>query len=139
MSYPFILQGDAESACVDILINHTPELAAYPGATPRVSTDMRGYVSPARWISVIQYGASDAWPKVDKPRIDFEVITEDSRSAYDFCRIIQASMVRAIGYRGNGLFLSDVTVEMGINRIPDKLTENPRYILSLRLTITPSD
>lgn len=139
MSYPFVVQGDVISAVIDILTNQTPELAAMAGDTPRVSGDLRGYDSPMRWIAVHTYGGNTRYPKINKPRVDFEILAERGSVAREMGRIIEASMFRAMGYRSTttGVSMSDVKTEMGLNEIPDKLSDSPRYVLSLRLTITP--
>lgn len=136
--YPYILHGDAEAAMVDILMNHTPELAAYAGDTPFISTDLIGFTELSRWVMVTMEGGSAQWPIATEPRIDFEFYAERRSVALDIGQICVASIFRASGnYTGNGLFLEDVQTEMGLTRVPDKETSTPRYLYSLRLTILP--
>lgn len=136
----FILHGDAEAAVVDILKNDTPELPHFPPNPPLfITTTLVGYDSGQRRIVVTQEGAMEIWPKISKPRIDVEVFAERRSITKDIAEICLASLKRSMGdYRGFGLFLSDVNVEQGITRIPDKLQEESRYLFSVRLTVVPS-
>lgn len=132
----YIPFGDAEAAVVDILLNETPELD-FPGK-PTIQTNLIGYTAGARWIEVSQQGTLRRWPKIDRPRVDVEVFAERRSVAKDIAEIALASIIRQMGtYRGFGLFISDVKVEQGITRIPDKFQESTRYLFSLRLTCTP--
>lgn len=132
----YIPHGDAEAAVVDILINETPELD-FPGK-PTIQTNLIGYSAGDRWIEVSQQGSFHRWPKIDRPRIDIEVYAERRSVAKDIAEISLASIIRQMGaYRGFGLFISDVRVEQGITRIPDKLQESNRYVFAVRLTCTP--
>lgn len=136
--YPFLPSGNAEAAVIDILKNHTPELIPY---APTISATMVGYDDPSlNWIEVTQYGGSMRHlGKVDKPRIDIACLSPDIDEARAMCAIAQASLVRIMGnYSGHGLILTDVKLETGINRVPDKNQETSRYIVALRLTCTPS-
>lgn len=136
----FIIHGDAEAAVVDIFTNDTPELPHFPPNPPlHISVNMLGYEAEQRRIVVIQEGATERWPKISRPRIDVEVYAERRSVAKDIAEICLASVKRAMGdYSGFGLFISDVRLEQGITRIPDKLQESSRYLFSVRLTVTPS-
>jgi len=133
----FIDQGDTEAAIVDILLNLTPELNFSTGH-PTVSTNLLGYVYGDRWIVVSQEGSFENFPVVDHPRIDVECLAERRSVARDIAAICLASIKYQMGqYRGNGLFLSDVKVEQGLTRVPDKYEEAVRYIFAVRLTTRP--
>jgi hypothetical protein len=134
----YIDHGDAEAAVVDILKNFTPELV-FSSGQPNISTNMIGYVLGDRRIVVSQEGSFEEWPVLDHPRIDFEVYAERRSVARDIASICMASVKYQMGrYRGNGLFLSDVKVEQGLTRTPDKYQESVRYVFGLRLTTRPS-
>lgn len=135
-NWPLIVPGDAEAAVIDILRNHTPELS---GLGITFSSDLVGFVPGDRWVMVTQEGSSARWPKIEKPRIDIEVNAATREDARDIAALCQASVLRAMGnYSGKGVTITDVRLEMGLTRVPDKLEENPRYILALRLTTVPN-
>lgn len=138
MTWEYIVQGDAEAACISIL-NAATEISGFAGGAPRVSSDAVGYQMKARWITVSREGGSMIWPKVDKPRVDFNVYAETRTVAHNLAQIAQAAMFRAMGqaFPDFGLCITDVKIETGIFRIPDKETGSPRYVFSLRLTCVP--
>jgi hypothetical protein len=134
-NWPLVVPGDAEAACIDILKNHTPELA---GLDITFSTSLNGYQAGMRWVVVSQEGSAADWPKIDRPRIDIHVFAGSRTDARDIAAMVQASLIRAMGnYSGNGLTICDVRLELGLTRVPDKLEEVARYILALRLTCVP--
>lgn len=140
MAWEYIVHGDVEAAVVDILQNDTPELPHFPPNPPlNISTNLIDYDPEERWIVVIQQGSLRRWPKIDRPRVDVEVLAERRSVAHDISSIALASIERAKGnYTGFGLILTDVTLEQGITNIPDKLQETSRYVFSVRLTAVPS-
>lgn len=136
--WEFIVHGDATAAIIDILKNHTDELTFSTGH-PTVSGNMVGYTPEDRWIFVSQEGSLETWPVIDRPRIDIEVLAERRSVAFDMASICLASVKYQMGrYRGNGLFISDVSVEQGLTNVPDRYQETARYIFAIRLTTRPS-
>lgn len=135
--WEYIEQGDSEAAIVDILLNYSPELEFFNPLT--VSTNLVGYGFGKRWVYVVGQGALQKWPPVIyRPRIDVEVFAERRSVAHDIALVCLASVQSQMGnYWGNGLFLSDATLEQGLTRVPDKYEEETRYIFSLRLTTRP--
>ncbi len=135
----FILHGDAEAAVVDILKNSTPELPHFPPhPTLHITTNLINYDPQERWIVVTQEGSMEKWPKIDRPRIDVEVFAERRSVAKDIASISLASLKEHMGaYTGFGLTITDVALEQGITRIPDKFQEASRYLFSVRLTTVP--
>lgn len=131
------LHGDSEAGCVDILRTDPDFVAAFPGCT--VSTDLIGYQAGMQWVEVSRKGGNlGAWQKSDKPRMDFYIFGPNRADALDMANLVQRSMFMAQGnYRGKGIALVAVTVETGITRIPDTITDAARYLLSLRLTVVP--
>jgi hypothetical protein len=133
---PMVIHGDVEALIVDILNNHTPELA--PFQVERISTDLRGYKAPDRWVMVtVEGGFHDIWNVISKPRIDVEVRAELRTTAHDIAQICLGSLFRAVPYSSNGATLSRLTTEMGLINVPDKEeAASYRYIFSLRATCT---
>ena len=137
--WEYIPQGDTEAMVIDILENST-EIDNFPGGPPTVSSDYTGYSMGARWIMVSREGGFLRWPHVDKPRIDLYVLAETRSVAHDLAQVAQAVIRQAMGqaFPTYGVVLSDVQVETGITRVPDKETGSPRYVLALRLACVPS-
>lgn len=133
MTYPYLVFGDVEAACIDELKNAS-EVLAFTGI--RVSSDFNGYQTPARWITVSREGGNVVELALDKPRIDFQVLAETRTVAHNIAQVAQAVIFRAIGkkYPTHNVQIADAEVETGIFRVPDKETGSPRYVFSLRLT-----
>lgn len=141
--YTYIKQGDAEAALIHVLRSAT-EITTYAGGAPEVASDYTGYraTDPAkrRWIMVTREGGSTIWPAIDKPRIDVQVLAETRTIAQDLAQVALAVIFRAMGqaFPAYGTTISDVRVETGITRVPDRETGSPRYIFALRLTCVPA-
>jgi hypothetical protein len=131
----FLLSGSAEAAVVDILTWETPELMN----TCIISTNMNGFVPYQRRIVVSQEGSVRVWPKIDRPRIDIDVYGERRTPTEQIADIVIATLRRSVGYRGMGLIIMDMNLEVGKTRVPDPLQETPRYFLSVRLTTVPGE
>lgn len=131
------LQGDVEAACVDILLNDAALTAAFPDIN--VSTDLVGYTKYMNWVEVARKGGNlSPWQKVDKPRMDFYIYGRDRAAAVDIANLVQRAMLMSqTNYVGKGVRIQIVKIETGITRVPDKLNESFRYVLALRLTVTP--
>lgn len=137
-TWDYILQGDVEAAVVSILKNDS-RLTSFSGGAPRISSDLVGYLMGARWITVSREGGNISWPKVDRPRVDFNVYGPTRTVAHDMAQVAQAVMFQIAGtaYPTYGIFISDVQVETGLFRSPEKETGASRYIFSLRLACVP--
>jgi len=135
-TWEYIEQGDAEAAIVDIL-RQSDQLTDFDPLT--VSTNLVGYGFGQRWVYVIAEGGIQKWPHVIyRPRIDVEVFAERRSVAHDIALVCLASVQNRMGnYWGNGLFLSDASLEQGLIRVPDKYEEETRYTFALRLTTRP--
>lgn len=136
--FPIVVQGDTEAACIAILGTAT-EITGFAGGAPRISGDMVGYQMGVRWIKVSREGGAKVWPRIDRPRIDFNVLAETRTAAHDIAQVAEAVMIRAMGqaFPQYGLFLSDVREETGPVRVDDPKTGSPRYVFALRLTVVP--
>lgn len=136
--WEYIVQGDVEAAAISIL-KDAPELTGFPGGAPRVSSDLQGYQKHSRWLTVSREGGILNWPKIEKPRLDFNVYAEKRSVAHDLAQVALAVMFREMGsaFPDFGLRITDVKVETGLVRVPDKETGSPRYVFALRLTCLP--
>lgn len=137
VNWSIALHGDSEAACIDILKNYAPLMSAFPDV--KISADLRGYTAGSRWIYVTRKGGnSNPWMAVDKPRIDFNVYAATRADAHDIAQLVLHGMLMAqANYSGKGIRLQFVRVETGISRAPDPDNDSDRYVLSLRLTVTP--
>lgn len=134
MSVAYPVQGDAEAAVISILRSDSSVAAFSP---TRISSDAVGYQKGNLWVQVTRQGGNIQSYVVDKPRIDINVYGPDRTTAHDLAQVVQSVLLNSRGYRGNGISISDVRVETGIFRTNDLLTDSPRYIFALRLTVTP--
>lgn len=137
-NWDFILQGDVEAAVIHELLASS-HITGFSGGAPRISGDLVGYTQGLRWIKVSREGGNVGWPKVDRPRVDFNVYGPTRTVAHDMAQVAQAVMFQAAGtaYPSYGIFISDVQVETGLFRSPEKETGASRYIFSLRLACVP--
>lgn len=129
------LQGDIEALVVQIL----QENAALDAFAPNVATNMVGFTKASRWIEVTRQGGNLLFPKIDKPRVDINVYADKRSVALDMAQLVQRALLLARGTAGFGCKITDIKVETGIYRDPDKLSDSPRYILALRFTVVPSN
>lgn len=131
------LQGDSEAGVVEILQNDLDLNTAFPNLN--VATDLVGYSAGRHWVEVARKGGnSSPWQKVDKPRIDFYIYGDTRANAHDIGQLVLKAMFEAQGnYVGKGIRLQVVKVESGLTRVPDKFNDASRYVLALRLTVTP--
>lgn len=137
VNWSIALHGDSEAACIDILKNYSPLMTAFPNVN--ISANLRDYTNGDQWVFVTRKGGnSSPWMKVDKPRIDFNVYAASRADAHDIAQLVLHGMLMAqANYKGKGIRLQFVRVETGISRSPDPNNDSDRYVLSLRLTVTP--
>lgn len=132
----YIVFGDSEAATVDILQNASEVMAFSP---VKITTDLVGYDRGMVWIEVTRQGGSYRFPRQDRPRIDIEVYAPKRSVAHDLIQVCQGVMFREQNnYTGKGVRYVACQVETGIFESTDKLTEEYRYILSLRLIVKPA-
>lgn len=146
--FPFVLHGDAVSAVIDIIQNHTPELATYTaseGVTiSSITSNLVGYQQGLYWILVSVAGGSYKFLNTKRTRVDITVYgglgPDSSGRANDMSLIIQASMFAwQQGYRGHGVYYHACQIETDIFESSDKDEESCRYVQSLRLLLLPED
>lgn len=136
--YPLVVQGDAEGALVDILMN-APELTGFAGGAPTISTTLDEYQIGDRWITVSAEGGSGKFPKIAKPRVDFNVFAERRVPAHDMAQLALGILFREMGQpMGDfGVRMHRIVVETGLVRADDKLTDAARYVFALRIHLVP--
>lgn len=134
----YILHGDVEAACVDLLRSASEVIALCP--TTNISTDLIGYQLGIPWVMCERQGGALKHPHaVDKPRVDFEVRGRLRADALDLAQVCQAVLFReSTRYAGKGVRIMAAKVETGIYRHYDKDEENFIYVFSLRLTTRPA-
>lgn len=135
--FEYILHGDPEAACVDILRNATEVTALCPATN--VSTDLVGYQLGNPWLMVSLEGGARRYPFViAKPRVDFEVRALRRSDALDLAQVCVAVIFReSTRYAGKGVRITHARVETDIYRHYDKDDEQVIYVFALRLTTKP--
>lgn len=139
--FPFILQGDAVSAVIDIIKNNTPELNPY---TFTISSGLKGYTKGDLWILVQLAGGSYKFLHTKRTRVDITVYAEvgpDSTGrANDVASIIQASLFAwQGGYTGHGVYFHSLQIETDIFEAYDKDEDPCRFVQSLRFLLLPAN
>lgn len=140
--WPYLPQGDIEAAIIYLLTN-SPHITGFPGGAPLVRPDYIGYdfkdSTKNRWIMVTREGGNLLWPKIDKPRVDLQVLGPTRTVAHNLAQVAQAVVLNASGqsFPSFGTKITNVQVETGVTRVPDRETGSPRYISALRLTCVP--
>jgi hypothetical protein len=130
-----VFYGDEEKFAMDLLRADSFLLSLYPDCT--ISGDLIGYQKGRNWVQVVAKGGNilDA-TKISKPRIDFYILGANRESARKIGQLVmRAFLLKAGFYTVDQMTLSDVKVETGLVRVPDKATDADRYVLSLRLTV----
>lgn len=133
----YILQGDSEAACVDILRSAAEVTALCPATN--ITTDLVGYQLGNPWVMVERQGGALRYPYyIDRPRIDVECRALRRADAHDLAQVCQAALIRqSTTYAGKGVRLTNAKVETGVYKHFDKDNEVAIYVFSLRFTATP--
>jgi len=135
--FEYIVQGDIEAACVDILRSASEVTTLCP--TNNISTDLVGYQLGVPWVMVERQGGARRYPYITaKPRVDFECRAMTRADAHDLAQVCLAVVIReSTRYAGKGVRLMNAKVETDIYRHYDKPDEAVIYIFALRLTVRP--
>jgi hypothetical protein len=132
---PYSAYGSVTDPVVDMLNTDSRVMAL--GAEP-VTTDLVGYDPTKKYILVTRQGGSYAWPKQAHPRIDITTVAPIRGDAEDMIEVCVAVMLqRQDDYTGHGCRFSQVKVETAPFQADDKLENTCRYIVALRILVTP--
>lgn len=136
--YPFVLQGDLESALIQIL-KTAPELTGFAGGAPTISTTLDGFRIGQRWIVLSSEGGNFQWPKIQLARVDVNVFAERRKPAYALAQMALAVLFREMGQPSPAYSLRtcNIKVETGLVRADDKLNDSARYLFALRYSFVP--
>lgn len=136
--WPYIYFGDLEAALIQI-IQEAPEIIAFPGGAPRVSTTLKDYTVGDRWITVNQEGGSLDRPIINRARVDFNVFGPSRSVAHDLAQTAFAVLFREMGQPSPdfGLRTLGIRVETGLTRADDKLNDSARFLFALRISYVP--
>lgn len=132
----YILQGDSEAACIDIL-QHSSHVS--PFAPVQITTNLNGYTAGDVWIEVTRQGGSYKWHAPSYPRIDFSVYAAKRSTAHDLAQVCLAVMFsNQNNYTGFGVRFIACEVETDLFEAQEKDTNQYKYIFSLRLVVKPA-
>jgi hypothetical protein len=104
---------------------------------PRVAGDLKGYTSPARWITVQETGGSEENPvRVAAPRVDINVYAESRNVA----KTIARNAVAAMKSMKNMVFDDAVVIRVETStpaNLTDPVNSQPRYVFDATIYIRP--
>lgn len=108
-----------------------------PFAPYRVAGDLKGYVAPARWITVQETGGSEENPvRVAAPRVDINVYAESRYVA----KTIARNAVAAMKSMKNMVFDDAVVIRVETStpaNLTDPVNSQPRYVFDATIHIRP--
>lgn len=141
--YNYVLFGDVEAA-IAATLRTAPEISGFAGGAPTVSTSLDGRDAGQRWIVVSLEGGSFQWPKLEKARVDINVLISQSEidartTCHDLARKALAVLFREMGQPQPtyGVRVSGIQVETGLTRADDRLNDSARYLFALRISFVP--
>lgn len=134
MDYLYPVMPDETKHAIGYLNGHE-YLASFAPYT--VAGDLKGFVAPARWITVQETGGSDANPvRVAAPRVDINVYAE-SRSV---AKRLALAAIAAMKSMRNNLFDDAVIVRVETStpaNLTDPVNAQPRYVFDATIYIRP--
>lgn len=108
-----------------------------PFSPVRVSGDLKGFVAPARWITVQETGGSEENPvRVAAPRVDINVYAESRYVAKQIARAASA----ALKSMRNMVFDDAVIIRVETStpaNLTDPVNSQPRYVFDATIHIRP--
>lgn len=107
-------------------------------ATYRVAGDLKGFVAPARWITVQETGGSDENPyRVAAPRVDINIYAESRGVAKRMAQAARAAMKSM----KNVIFDDAVFIRVETStpaNLTDPVNAQPRYVFDATIHIRPN-
>lgn len=102
-----------------------------------VAGDLKGYVAPARWITVQETGGSEKNPvRVNAPRVDINVYAETRYAAKEIAR----HAIAAMKSMKNAVFSDAVITKVETSppaNLTDPVNAQPRYVFDATIHIRP--
>lgn len=132
--YTYPVMPDETEITIEYLAEH-PLILQFPEL--RVSGDLKGFVAPARWITVQETGGSEDNPKrVNAPRVDINVYAETRNVA----KTIARNAVAAMKSMKNTVFEDAVVILVETSppaNLTDPVNAQPRYAFDATIHIRP--
>lgn len=134
MDYLYPIMPDETKHAIEYLNGHE-YLSSFAPYT--VSGDLKGFVAPARWITVQETGGSDANPvRVAAPRIDINVYAETRPVA----KRLALAAIAAMKSMKNSVFDDAVVIRVETStpaNLTDPVNAQPRYVFDATIHIRP--
>lgn len=134
MEYTYPVFPDEVKCTIEYLSEH-PLIIQFREI--RVSGDLKGFVAPARWITVQETGGSEDNPKrVNAPRVDINVYAESRTEA----KTIARNCVAAMKSMKNTVFDDAVIILVETSppaNLTDSVNAQPRYAFDATIHIRP--
>lgn len=132
MDYPIF--PDEIPVVIDYLKTH-PYLAEF--APYRVAGDIKGYVSPARWISVQATGGNSENPiRVEAPRVDINIYAESNPVAKRIAKAACAAMRSMKNHVTDDAVIIRVVASTPAD-LTDPVNSSPRFVFDADIHIRP--
>lgn len=132
MDYP--IMPDETKHVIEYLTGHA-YLSSFAPYT--VAGDLKGFVAPARWITVQETGGSDENPvRVAAPRVDINVYAESRPVA----KRMALAAIAAMKSMKNVTFDDAVFIRVETStpaNLTDPVNSNPRYVFDATIHIRP--
>lgn len=133
MDYPIF--PDEVKIVIDFLESH-PYILAYSPVT--VSGDLKGFVAPARWITVRTTGGSEENPvRVAAPRVDINVYAEEGPVAKRLCQAAIATLKSMKNHITSEGVITGVEVSTPAD-LTDPVNAQPRFVADATIRIRPN-
>lgn len=133
MTYVYPVMPDETQHVIEYLASHS----LLSELTLTVSGDLKGFVAPARWITVQETGGSEENPvRVNAPRIDINVYAESRYMAKTIARYA----IAAIKSMKNTVFSDAVIIRVETSppaNLTDPVNAQPRYVFDATIHIRP--
>ena len=134
MAYEYPVMPDETQHTIEYLTGH-PLLEEFTGLT--VAGDLKGFVAPARWITVQETGGSEENPvRVNAPRVDINVYAESRFVA----KTIARTAIAAMKSMKNAVFTDAVVTKVETSppaNLTDPVNAQPRYVFDATIHIRP--
>lgn len=128
------IMPDETKHVIGYLSGH-PYLSSFSPVT--VAGDLKGFVAPERWITVLETGGSDENPvRVAAPRVDINVYAETRGVAKRLAQAARAAMKSM----KNTVFDDAVVIRVACStpaNLTDPVNSQPRFVFDATIHIRP--
>lgn len=138
-----LLPPDLETVAIDWLSTSADLLELLDGHGDFVSGKLRrGFTKGDRAVRITRTGgtpdpAADGW--IDRARLTVEAFAESAPAAYDLAARALVELRKLGGQKVAGGVVNAVRQDLGLRRIPDPITQAPRYEFAAILFAHPAE